>query len=141
MESEYLKQYLKKCDLSFTKVVNDKVIKLNNKNDITEPTKENTNKQSNVTIPEKQPNNNPFKPTNIFNKKDKINKWNIEEIELFFQKAKLPPNPIKLNDFEIIVDVKKFIESSLVMCKVNNGNETFLPYWESLLEFQKYLIN
>jgi len=67
MESEYLKQYLKKCDLSFTKVVNDKVIKLNNKNDITEPTKENTNKQSNVTIPEKQPNNNPFKPTNINN--------------------------------------------------------------------------
>jgi len=67
MESEYLKQYLKKCDLSFTKVVNDKVIKLNNKNNITEPTKENTNKQSNVTIPEKQPNNNPFKPTNINN--------------------------------------------------------------------------
>ena len=67
MESEYLKQYLKKCDLSFTKVVNDKVIKLNNKNDIAEPTKENTNKQSNVTIPEKQPNNNPFKPTNINN--------------------------------------------------------------------------
>jgi len=67
MESEYLKQYLKKCDLSFTKVVNDKVIKLNNKNDITEPTKENTNKQSNVTIPKKQPNNNPFKPTNINN--------------------------------------------------------------------------
>ena len=67
MESEYLKQYLKKCDLSFTKVVNDKVTKLNNKNDIAEPTKENTNKQSNVTIPEKQPNNNPFKPTNINN--------------------------------------------------------------------------
>ena len=76
-----------------------------------------------------------------FNKKDKISKWNIEEIELFFQKAKLPPNPIKLNDFEIIVDVKKFIESSLATCKANNGNETFLPYWESLLEFQKYLIN
>jgi len=67
MESEYLKQYLKKCDLSFTKVVNDKVIKLNNKNNITEPTKENTNEQSNVTIPKKQPNNNPFKPTNINN--------------------------------------------------------------------------
>jgi len=67
MESEYLKQYLKKCDLSFTKVVNDKVIKLNNKNNITEPTKENTNEQSNVTIPKKQPNNNPFRPTNINN--------------------------------------------------------------------------
>ena len=74
MESEYLKQYLKKCDLSFTKVVNDKVIKLNNKNDITEPKHQQQifeqpqpNEQSNVTIPVYQPNNNPFRPTNINN--------------------------------------------------------------------------
>ena len=119
-----------------------------------EPQKRVLLKEITVTIPEKQTNNN-IKNSSIsnfkssyykdnwysFNKKDKINKWNIEKIELFFQKAKLPPNPIKLNDFEIIVDVKKFIESSLATCKANNGNETFLPYWENLLEFQKYLIN
>lgn len=78
MESEYLKQHLAKCDLSFTKAVNDNVINLKNINEIVEPEqkqnlferpqpKENINEQSNVTIPQKQPNNNPFKPTNINN--------------------------------------------------------------------------
>lgn len=68
MESEYLKQYLAKCDLSFTKVVNDNVTKLKIKNDIAEPQpKEIIQAQPSVIIPKKQPNNNPFKPTNITN--------------------------------------------------------------------------
>lgn len=68
-------------------------------------------------------------------------KWNQEIIELeeFFKTATLPSGPFKLNQFETICDIKKFIETNISAIKAQTGNKTYLPYLERLQDLQEFL--
>lgn len=65
--------------------------------------------------------------------------WDVGELEVFFRDNKIPSAPVILSGCEKIVDVKLFIESHLRVIRKNNGNPTFLPYYERLLML-KYII-
>jgi len=58
--------------------------------------------------------------------------WNIQELENYFSKIKLPIEPIKFNDYSIIENVSVFIENHLATVNFNNGKKSFLPYFERL---------
>jgi hypothetical protein len=67
----------------------------------------------------------------------KHNQWKeVEELEKYFNK-KLPET-IKLNNFTTI-KCSQFVDSHLSILKENNGNKTFLPFLNRLIEFQKKL--
>jgi hypothetical protein len=60
----------------------------------------------------------------------------IAEMEAFFLTATLPDEPIFLNDSMTITDCPGFIQSHLATVKANNGNKTFLPFFERLNELK-----
>jgi hypothetical protein len=66
-------------------------------------------------------------------------KWEVEELEAFFKNRILPIDPIRLNQCEVITDVKKFIDSHLCIVKSNNGKIVFKPYFERLLKLKEIL--
>jgi len=59
-------------------------------------------------------------------------RWAVEELEAFFTNRILPKEPIRLNQCEVISDVKKFIESHVLTIKNNNGNIRFKPHFDRL---------
>lgn len=66
----------------------------------------------------------------------KHNQWKeVEELEKYFKKKKLPET-IKLNNCTTI-KCSQFVDSHLSIVKENNGNKTFLPFINRLIEFQK----
>ncbi len=76
-----------------------------------------------------------------FKKKEKGQKWNVEELESFFREAKLPDGTIKLSKSVMIINTKRFLESHIATVKRHNGNKTFLPYYERLVRFKKLIEN
>ena len=67
--------------------------------------------------------------------------WSIEisELETFYNNTMLPTSPIKLNQCETITDIPNFITNHLATVKHNNGNMTFLPYFNRLHELKSIL--
>jgi len=67
--------------------------------------------------------------------------WSIEisELETFYNNTMLPTSPIKLNQCETITDIPNFITNHLATVKHNNGNMTFLPYFNRLHELKSLL--
>jgi hypothetical protein len=73
--------------------------------------------------------------------KPQTEKWNIEELELFFNSVKLPEPPIKLNPVCVITNVRGYIDFHLDIVNANNGKETFLPYLKRLNQLKDLIIN
>ena len=63
----------------------------------------------------------------------------IAELESYFASIEVPTQPIKLNRCSTITDCSLFIESHFATVKANNGNRTFLPYLNRLLELKQVL--
>lgn len=63
----------------------------------------------------------------------------IRELEFFFSSAKLPERPFYLTAYTPIGNVKGFIEYNLEVAKAQNGNPTYRPYLNRVLELMKYL--
>lgn len=58
--------------------------------------------------------------------------WNLD-----FNFYTLPETPIELNAWETISDPVAFVNSHLEICRRNNGNKTFLPYYMRLRQLEK----
>lgn len=73
--------------------------------------------------------------------KNHDNTWSqeINEVEAFFSKAKLPETPFYLNNFTPIGNVKEFIEYNLEVAKAQNGNPTYRPYLNRVIELMRYI--
>jgi len=68
-------------------------------------------------------------------------KWDdiIFELETFFNTCILPTGPIKLDECSTIIDLPKFIEAHLSTVIFNNGNKTFRPYLDRLIELRNLI--
>ncbi|MBA7516158.1 hypothetical protein ES705_08203 [subsurface metagenome] len=73
--------------------------------------------------------------------KEQPESWeqNIAELERFFKTVTLPGNPVRLNGCEVITDIKEFVNSHLAIVKAQNGNPTYKPYIERLIELKEIL--
>ena len=71
----------------------------------------------------------------------KPERWEIKDLERYFETATLPTVPVKLNSYTKITDVSLFVHAHLAVIQANNGNKTFLPYLERLKELKQYLHN
>lgn len=56
----------------------------------------------------------------------------IAALELFFQTASIPDDPIQFDGCGTITDAATFIESHLTTLRANNGKRTFLPFLDRL---------
>jgi hypothetical protein len=65
----------------------------------------------------------------------------IKELETYFNSMTPPTEPIILDQCTTITDCSKFIESHLAVARANNGNKTFRPYLERLIEFKNIMID
>jgi hypothetical protein len=63
----------------------------------------------------------------------------IASLEEFFNNATIPTTPIKPNAWSSITDCQKYIDSHLSVVKANNGNLTFKPYVDRLIELKAIL--
>lgn len=63
----------------------------------------------------------------------------IEELEIYFSKMRLPPEPVTLNQCTVILNVSQFLNSHFIAVKEYNGNRLFLPYLNRLKEFRTTL--
>jgi len=88
-------------------------------------------------------NYNQFEKTPVFEtiKKEQPQNWNneIKELETYFSETQLPTEAIKLNQCSTILSTSLFIESHFATVKANNGNRTFLPYFNRLQELKQVL--
>lgn len=68
--------------------------------------------------------------------------WDIEiaDLEDFFSEIALPIEVVKLNNWTTITDVANSIVSHFDVVKAHNGNLTFLPYLNRLIELKQLLI-
>jgi hypothetical protein len=79
-------------------------------------------------------------PEEFLNKKQKkVISWPIEELEKYFLSISIQDQPILLNNHLTIDTPSKFISNHLSIIKSNNGNPTFKPYYDSLMELKNYL--
>lgn len=62
----------------------------------------------------------------------------IAELEKHFEKIKIPKKPIKMG-CSTIINCSLFIESHFANIKNNNGNDTFHPFLNRLIELKKIL--
>lgn len=77
--------------------------------------------------------------TNPFEPKENENWANdITELEYYFKTYDVPTK-VKLNECTFINDSSKFLESHFAIVKANNGNKTFLPYQQRLIDLKKAL--
>jgi hypothetical protein len=65
----------------------------------------------------------------------------IQDLEQFFKSVKLPTEPVKLNQCEMITDIPLFIKSHLGIVNGQNGNLRYVSYLERLHELKKILSN
>ena len=79
-------------------------------------------------------------PVYYFSKSEqpKPESWeqNITELENYFAGIAVPTQPVKLNPYSTVINCSLFIESHFATLKANNGQRTFLPYLNRLLEFK-----
>jgi len=115
MKNEYLIKHLAEVDLSFLRSVKNEVVEQKNKNDVAA----------------------------IRTKIEHPENWNndINEMEVFLNEIANDIQPIQLNVFSMIYDVRKFVYSHLEVVKANNGNSIFLPYLHRLQELKTVLTN
>lgn len=57
--------------------------------------------------------------------------WDIEKVMIELN-AKILPENLQLSRFEMIKNVRKFIDINADMARYNNGNTWFKPYFERL---------
>ncbi|MCS5623662.1 MAG: DUF6371 domain-containing protein [Candidatus Marinimicrobia bacterium] len=67
-----------------------------------------------------------------------LERWNITEIEDYYQRTQLPLHPIRLGA-HTITDVSLFVESHMSIVRRNSGNETYKPYLDRLVQLKKIL--
>lgn len=65
--------------------------------------------------------------------------WKIDELEIFFNSATIPNQPIKLNQCSVINNPRLFISGHLATVRNNNGKQTYLPYLYRLEQFREIL--
>jgi hypothetical protein len=65
--------------------------------------------------------------------------WDVEGLEDFFNSTILPAQPVKIDVCGTITDVCLFVNSHIATAKANNGNRTYLPYFERLLKLKNIL--
>jgi len=63
----------------------------------------------------------------------------IHDLESYFKATLLPSEPIQLNQWTKIIDISKFINSELSICKGQNGNPRYKSYLERLQELKLLL--
>jgi hypothetical protein len=68
------------------------------------------------------------------NKEDWSN--TINDLQAFFDAVKITASPYILDQSTVLTDVRKFVETHLSTVKGNNGNSSFLPYLNRLLQFK-----
>ncbi len=75
--------------------------------------------------------------------KEQPQDWSNEimELENYFSGIELPTYPVRLNQCSVITDCSLFVESHLSVVKANNGNKTYSPYLDGLIEFKNILTN
>lgn len=90
--------------------------------------------------PDKTLKSGPVINTEIQLKRDRPFKqdWtgDIAELESYFAAARFPDGPVMLNNSTSITDCSQFIRSHLATLKANNGNKTFLPFLNRLIELK-----
>lgn len=64
--------------------------------------------------------------------------WDIEKVMIELN-AKILPENLQLSRFEMIKNVRKFIDSSADMARHNNGNIWFKSYFERLQKVNEIL--
>ena len=71
----------------------------------------------------------------------KRNDWSseIRDFETWLAETTLPTKPFRLSVCETINDVQLFIEGHLLTAKANNGNPTFRPHLDRLINFKNKL--
>lgn len=80
----------------------------------------------------------PFKPIVTFNKPVKSlqlpnhSRIDINELETFFAGVDLPKQPVKLNSYTTITDLKQFVESHISVLKNYATNKNFIPHIDRL---------
>jgi hypothetical protein len=58
-------------------------------------------------------------------------------IEDYFKNTEIPKE-IRLNEYSVITDTKKYIDSQLVILKTHPKNSAFTAYYERLLALYNY---
>ena len=71
--------------------------------------------------------------------KNEFKSWPIDELENYFCNIKLPKEPIQIDASGKITDVKKYVEVNLRAAKLHNGERTYKPYFDRLLQLRNYL--
>ena len=84
----------------------------------------------------------PYNPDEWFSCREEqsveVRCWDISESEDYYNTVKLPSYPIKLGA-HTITDVSLFVESHMSIVIRNNGNETYKPYLDRLVQLKKIL--
>jgi len=65
--------------------------------------------------------------------------YDINEMEKYFKKIKIPVRPIMLNQCSTITNVPLFIQSHIDTLKANNGNKTFISFLHRLQKLKSIL--
>lgn len=85
----------------------------------------------------------PIKQTYYFckPKQEKHENWekDISELKSYFTKAKLPTQPVKLNQCSTILNVPLFIQRHFEAVNNNKGKRVFIPYLHRLQELKQIL--
>lgn len=85
----------------------------------------------------------PIEQTYYFSKpeQEKHENWekDISELNSYFTKAKLPTQPVKLNQCTTILNIPLFIQRHFEAVNNNNGKRVFIPYLHRLQELKQIL--
>jgi hypothetical protein len=65
-------------------------------------------------------------------KNEEVTANSFEELETFFKTARLPANPIMLNEGTTILNIKAFVRSHLATVRANQESKFIIPYLERL---------
>ncbi|MBK9104074.1 MAG: hypothetical protein IPL92_05780 [Saprospiraceae bacterium] len=63
----------------------------------------------------------------------------IEKLDEFYSSIALPSHPIQLTSYTRITNIKGFITANLEVARAQNGNPTYRPYLNRVIELMKYL--
>jgi len=101
------------------------------------PKPEETKLRPAEVLPVKQTISNPVK-TPYHTTSIKKDDWSseISDIEAWLSEATLPATPFKLSVCETINDCQLFLMVHLLTAKTNNGNPTFRPYLDRVINFK-----
>jgi len=72
-----------------------------------------------------------------------MTKWEqeINKLEIYFKDIDIPEKSIKINNYTIINNCKKLIETHISTLRANVNNKTFKAYFTRLNELKKYINN